>query len=78
MMKTKHDRSQNIINKFTDEIIERKSMEINQNADNGNKIINDNDVYSKSRTVIEILLGHFNEMSHEQIRDEIVTIMIGK
>jgi len=75
----KHDQSQKIINDFTDEIINKKLDELNQNANNEKKVeTDDEDICRKTKTVIEILLGNYHEMSHEQIRDELVTIMIGK
>jgi len=78
-VKQKHDQSQKIINEFTDEIINKKLDELNRNAINKNKVeTGDEDVCRKTKTVIEILLGNYHEMSHEQIRDELVTIMIGK
>jgi len=52
---------------------------MNQNANNEKKVeTDDDDICRKTKTVIEILLGNYHEMSHEQIRDELVTIMIGK
>lgn len=79
-MKRKHDQSQKIINKFTDEIISQKIYELNENSDDDKKLpAVDEDICSrKTKTFIEILLGNYHEMSHEQIRDELATIMIGK
>lgn len=52
---------------------------MNQNANNEKKVeTDDDDICRKTKTVIEILLGNYHEMSHEQIRDELVTIMIGE
>ncbi|XP_001948141.4 cytochrome P450 4C1-like [Acyrthosiphon pisum] len=77
-VKKKHDQSQKIINEFTDEIIKKKLDELNQNANNKNKVeTDDEDVCRKTKTVIDILLENYHEMSHEQIRDELGTIMIG-
>lgn len=74
-----HESSQKIINNFIDEIIKKKINELlNQNAENEKKIEQDELIFRKMKTVIEILLGHYHEISHEQIRDELVTIMIGK
>jgi len=74
-----HKLSQTIINNFIDEIIKKKINELlNQNAENEKKIVQDELIFRKMKTVIEILLGHYHEISHEQIRDELVTIMIGK
>jgi len=48
-------------------------------ADNEKKLKpEDEEICRKTKTVIEILIGNYHEMSHEQIRDELVTIMIGK
>jgi len=52
---------------------------MNQNSNNEKKVeTDDDDICRKTKTVIEILLGNYHEMSHEQIRDELVTIMIGE
>lgn len=79
-VKHKHDRSQKIINEFSDEIIKKKVNELKQNnCAFGNKSISDGgDVCRKKKTFIEVLLENHHKMSHEQIRDELVTIMIGK
>lgn len=62
-----------------DEIIHKKINEIIRNAGN-DKILEkeDNVTLRNAKTVIEILLGHYHTMSHEQIRDELITILIGK
>lgn len=53
--------------------------EMNQSVENEKKIETEDElIFRKTKTVIEILLGHYHEISHEQIRDELVTIMIGK
>lgn len=79
-VKREHDRSQKVINELTDEIIKKKIIELNQNINScEKKIQRDNeDCCPKSKTVLEILLGSSHKMDHEQIRDEIVTVMIGK
>lgn len=75
----KHDECQKIINEFTDEIINKKINELNENLDNEkNEKIGDEDIRQKMKPVIEILIGNYHEMSHKQIRDEVVTVMIGK
>lgn len=76
----KLDESQKIINEFTDEIINKKLDELNQNANDvkTEEPGDDENICRKLKTVIEILLGNYHEMSHDQIRDELVTIMIGK
>lgn len=67
------------MNEFTDEIINKKLAELNQYNNNEKKIETGNeDVFRKTKTVIEILLENYHEMSREQIRHEIVTIMIGE
>ncbi|KAF0767926.1 cytochrome P450 4C1-like [Aphis craccivora] len=78
-VKRKHDRSQKIINEFTNEIIKKKIIEFTQNINNSVIKIekDDENVCRKPKTVLEILLGSSHKMNHEQIRDEIVTIMIG-
>ncbi|XP_060875829.1 cytochrome P450 4C1-like [Metopolophium dirhodum] len=78
-VKREHDRSQKIINKLTDEIIKQKIIELSQNINNSEKKIerDNEDCCQKSKTVLEILLGSSHKMDHEQIRDEIVTVMIG-
>lgn len=51
--------------------------EINQNVDDKKTLDTENDdMCRKAKPAIEILLKH-HEMSYEQLRDEIVTIMIG-
>lgn len=80
-VKQKHDQSQKIINKFIDEIIAQKlnEMNVNNSGDENKSLADDEDIYPrKTKTLIEILLGNYHEMSHEQIRDELATIMIGK
>lgn len=82
-VKQRHDQSQKIINEFTDEIITQKINELNENnnAEDEKKSLSaeDEDIYPrKTKTFIEILLGNYHEMSHEQLRDELATIMIGK
>lgn len=79
-VKKQHDDSQKIINEFTDEIIKAKIEELNKNADDEKMVENndEDDICRKTKTVIEILIENYHEMSHAQIRDELVTIMIGK
>lgn len=78
-MKRKHDRSQEIINSFVDDMIKKKLNEFNQNASTKDKMNTDVDceTYSKHHTFMDILLENSHEMSLKQIRQEIVTIMIG-
>lgn len=74
-----HSRCQKAIYDFTDEIIKKKAIELNQNAHNEKRSEEEDDgIFQRPKTVIEILLGNQHKMSHEQIRDELVTIMIGK
>lgn len=79
-LKKKHDRSQQIINEFTDEIIMNKFNELNQNVIDEKIVHTDVDNFDrKTKTVIEILLeSPHGILTHEQIRDELITIMIGK
>lgn len=81
----KHDRSHKIINEFADEIINKRIAELNLNdGDDDRKTVaedddDDDDGHCRrSKSLIEILLGNHHEMSHEQIRDELITVMIGK
>ncbi|XP_050542875.1 cytochrome P450 4C1-like isoform X2 [Daktulosphaira vitifoliae] len=77
-LKHKHDRSHKIINEFTDNIIKSKLAEIQKNKECiNNDEIEQKNISTKSKTFIEILLQNFQNMSHKQIRDEIITIMIG-
>ncbi|XP_025192988.1 cytochrome P450 4C1 isoform X3 [Melanaphis sacchari] len=78
-VKRKHDQSQKIINEFTDEIIKKKIIEFTQKIDNIDIKIEkeDEDCCPKPKTVLEILLRSSHKMDHKQIRDEIVTVMIG-
>lgn len=77
-----HERCQKVVKEFTDEIITKKLDELSQNAGNAKRSETDGgedeDFGRKTKTVIEILLENYHEMSHEQIRYELVTIMIGK
>lgn len=77
----KHNKSQKIINEFSDQLIREKLAEFNRIANDEKKVniaVTDNeDGCKKPKTVIEILLENHNGMSYEQIRDELVTIMIG-
>lgn len=80
-VKRQHDECQKIINEFTDEIIKAKIEELNENNAGDEKTVendDEDDIGRKTKTVIEILIENYHEMSHAQIRDEIVTIMIGK
>lgn len=80
-VKREHDKSQQIINSISNEIIQKKLIEINENEScrNQREIDDDDDaIRSKKNTVIEILLRNHHEISHEQIRDEVITVMIGK
>lgn len=64
---------------FIDEIIKKKLCELNENARNEDELESDedDDVYRKPKTVVEILLGNYHEMTHAQVQDELVSIMIG-
>lgn len=54
---------------------------MNQNANNKENVdvavIDNEDDYKKSKTVMELLLENHNEMPYEQIRDEIMTVIFG-
>lgn len=54
--------------------------ELNRITENDETVEREGDILSvrKTKTVIEILLSHYHEIPHEQIRDELVTILIGK
>lgn len=62
-------------------MINEKFAEFNRNLNDTEKgdiaVTNDEDDYKKPRTVIESLLANHNEISYEQIRDELVTVIIG-
>ncbi|XP_026805956.1 cytochrome P450 4C1-like [Rhopalosiphum maidis] len=79
-IKRKHDRSQQIIHEFTNDIIKRKIIELNKSGSENvmNTDHNDyEDIGQKTITLTEILLENSHEMSHDQMRDELVTLMIG-
>ncbi|XP_025192993.1 cytochrome P450 4C1 isoform X5 [Melanaphis sacchari] len=79
-VKKKHDRSQTIIYEFTDEIIKAKIVELNKSGSKNdmNKDFDDNkDIGRNTETLTKIFLENSHEMSLEQIRDELVTVMIG-
>lgn len=79
-IKRKHDRSRKIINEYVEEIIKSKLIELSKNDKpyELNMETNDEAFDQKKPTIIEILLQHAHYMSHEQIRGEVVTILLGK
>lgn len=77
--KHKHDRSQKIINEFIDDIISKKINELGVQTNKVNHEECDKDIIvRRPKSFIEILFENYHGMTHKQIRDEIVTIMIGK
>lgn len=74
-VRVKHDRSQKIINEIVEGIIDKKFAELNWNDVDDNN--NSEDASRTPKSVIESLLGHYPVMSREQIRNELVTILIG-
>lgn len=70
----KHERSNNIINEFADEIIDKKTAEL----EIGKKTEMNDYEHKKPKSVVEILLENHSLMSREQMRNELVTVMIGK
>lgn len=79
-VKRQHDRSQKIINEFVDEIIKSEIVGLNQNkrACETDTDTHDEDCGRKIQTIVEILLRNPHGMSYQQIRNEIITILIGK
>lgn len=78
-IKRKHDRSQKIINEFTDEIIRTKIVELDKSGSKNDVNSNDDDNERNTETLTKIFLENSHEnMSLEQIRDELVTVMIGE
>lgn len=79
-VKRQHDRSQKVIHEFIDEIIESETIKLNQNerVREANTKIHDEDTGRKNKTIIELLLQNPHGMSYQQIREEIITILIGK
>nr|QRY28565.1 cytochrome P450 CYP4CH2v2 [Sitobion avenae] len=77
-IKRKHDRSQKIINEFTDEIIKTKIVELNNSGSENDVNADDDDIGRNTMTLTKIFLENSHEnMTLEQIRDELVTVMIG-
>ncbi|XP_022172371.1 cytochrome P450 4C1-like isoform X2 [Myzus persicae] len=77
-IKRKHDRSQKIINEFTDEIIRTKIVELDKSGSKNDVNSNDDENERNTETLTKIFLENSHEnMSLEQIRDELVTVMIG-
>jgi len=78
-IKKKHDRSQKIINEFTDEIIKTKIVELNNSGSENGVNADDDDIGQNTKTLTQIFLENSHEnMTLEQIRDELVTVMIGE
>lgn len=63
---------------FVDEIIKSKFVELNQIENSVQIITDDENVYQTPKTILEILLQNSDEISLKQIRNEIVTIIVGK
>lgn len=70
-----------VLHDFTDEIISTKIAELKRNEiymENVSDTTTDNDNFCrKPKTIIEVLLEHSHEMPHEQLRDELFTIISG-
>lgn len=63
---------------YVNGIIDKKNDERKANANSENNINTDDEIiHKKSSTFIETLLENYHEMSQEQIRDEISTIIVG-
>jgi len=78
-IKRKHDHSQEIINQFTDEIIKKNILEVNELRSENGVNPDDEDIGRTTKTLTEIFLENSHDnMSLEQIRDELVTVMIGE
>lgn len=79
-VRRKHDQSHRIINEFADEIINKRMADLNRNdgVDKRTTTTDDDGEDRKPKSFIEILLETRSEMSHEQMRDELITVMIGK
>lgn len=72
--------SQHSIHKFVDDLIQNKQVELNEIDKTTITGSGDADFscYQKPKTLIEILLANHHRMSSKEIRDELMTIMIGK
>ncbi|XP_050436889.1 cytochrome P450 4c21-like isoform X2 [Adelges cooleyi] len=74
--KRKHDISQSKIYNFTEDLIQKKNTELKNNT-NSQGEHNEECIGLKSKSLIETLLENEHQMPLKQIRDEIITIMIG-
>lgn len=64
--------------KFAGDLIIKKVNEFKQNNNGENEVKNNVDEpYLKSKTIIEILIENYHVMSFDQIRDEVITIIVG-
>ncbi|XP_050433546.1 cytochrome P450 4C1-like isoform X3 [Adelges cooleyi] len=74
--KRKHDISQNKIYNFIDDLVQRKKTEL-RNRINSQGEHNEECMGLKCKSFIEILLENEHQMSFQQLRDEIITTIIG-
>ncbi|XP_050444343.1 cytochrome P450 4C1-like [Adelges cooleyi] len=72
--KRKHDISQNTIYNFIDDLVQRINTELKNNK-NSQGEHNEECMGFKSKSFIEILLENEHQMTFNQIRDEIITII---
>lgn len=77
-VKRNYDRCVKCVIEFVDEIIKSKIVQLNRTGNLVQVNTDDGDVYQTPKTILEILLQHSHEMSLKQLRDEIITIIIGK
>ncbi|XP_050444443.1 cytochrome P450 4C1-like [Adelges cooleyi] len=75
-LKRKHDISQSKIFNFIDDLVQRKNTELKNNINNQEEY-NDECIGLKSKSFIEIMLENENQLTFNQLRDEIITVIIG-
>ncbi|XP_050426995.1 cytochrome P450 4C1-like [Adelges cooleyi] len=75
-LKRKHDISQLKIYNFIDDLVQRKITGLKNNINNLEEH-NEESIGLKSKSFIEIMLENGHQMTFNQLRDEIITVMIG-
>ncbi|XP_050434190.1 cytochrome P450 4V2-like [Adelges cooleyi] len=74
----KHEQrnSQHLMHKFVNGVIQKKKVETNEKAKTMINGCRDEDCsYQKVKSLIEILLANEHQISHEEMRDELITII---
>lgn len=77
-LKRDYDRRIKLIIEYVDELISSKIAESDRIGSSAQINSEEENIYKTPTTVLEILLQNAHKMSYKQIRDEILTILIGK